>query len=547
MKRFGFHILTLALTLAGCIKNDIPYPIVVCSVESIAAEGLSGDPQIDVAERKVTLPLEETTDIQAVEITACKITDEAESSTQIVGRHDLTSPLYVTLSVYQDYPWTIEAQQTITRSFTVEGQVGATDWNLPNRTAKVYVGFEDMSQVKITSLKLGPRDSTRMSAADIPDFNDSNLHLLSDFTSPRRVDVTCHGRTEEWYLSVEYTDVKVMFASISPWTHSAWLRADGLSGTKLGFRYRPEGEAEWIEVPQEQIAFDGGSFSTQIKGLVPETAYEAVAYSNDDLSEVQKFTTEPALALPNAGFEEWSTPKKALCPYLSEDQAFWDTGNHGSATMGVNVTTNANEPRPGSAGTTSAYLHSQFVGMGTLGKFAAGNIFTGKYFKTDGTDGILNFGRPFATHPIALRGWVKYRQGQIDKIGSSPAGMTLTTDDMDEGSIYIALGTWTPAEYGGTAESPVQIRTKPSDQLLFDKNAKAVVGYGERILTESIGEWTQFTIPIDWRDKTTPPTHMIIVGSASRWGDYFTGSTQSGMWLDDLELIYDEADLGENR
>ena len=42
---------------------------------------------------------------------------------------------------------------------------------------------------------------------------------------------------------------------------------------------------------------------TQIKGLVPETAYEAVAYSNDDLSEVQKFTTEPALALPNAGFE----------------------------------------------------------------------------------------------------------------------------------------------------------------------------------------------------------------------------------------------------
>ena len=175
------------------------------------------------------------------------------------------------------------------------------------------------------------------------------------------------------------------------------------------------------------------------------------------------------------------------------------------------------------------------------------NIFTGKYFKTDGTDGILNFGRPFATHPIALRGWVKYRQGQIDKIGSSPAGMTLTTDDMDEGSIYIALGTWTPAEYGGTAESPVQIRTKPSDQLLFDKNAKAVVGYGERILTESIGEWTQFTIPIDWRDKTTPPTHMIIVGSASRWGDYFTGSTQSGMWLDDLELIYDEADLGENR
>lgn len=548
MKRLGFCI--LALVLAGCIENDIPYPLVECTIEEIAAEGLSGAPAIDLAARRVVLPLEETTDIQAVEITSCKITENATVTKEIVGVHDMRTPIYTTLAIYQEYPWTIEAQQTIERSFTVAGQVGSTEWDPANLRAKAYVGFEDLSHVEVTSLKLGPRGITHMSCVFADDLNDTNLHLLTDFAERggfREVYATYHGREERWMLVVEYTEIKVSFTKAAPWTHSAWLYADGLSGTKLGFRYRPEGEAEWIEVPQEQIVFNGGSFSTQIKGLVPETAYEAVAYSNDDLSEVQKFTTEPALALPNAGFEEWSTPKKALCPYLSEDQAFWDTGNHGSATMGVNVTTNANEPRPGSAGTTSAYLHSQFVGMGTLGKFAAGNIFTGKYFKTDGTDGILNFGRPFATHPIALRGWVKYRQGQIDKIGSSPAGMTLTTDDMDEGSIYIALGTWTPAEYGGTAESPVQIRTKSSDQLLFDKNAKAVVGYGERILTESVGEWTQFTIPIDWRDKTTPPTHMIIVGSASRWGDYFTGSTQSGMWLDDLELIYDEADLGENR
>ena len=31
----------------------------------------------------------------------------------------------------------------------------------------------------------------------------------------------------------------------------------------------------------------------------------------------------------------------------------------------------------------------------------------------------------------------------------------------------------------------------------------------------------------------------MIVCSASRWGDYFTGSTQSEMWLDDFELLYD--------
>ncbi len=551
MKRFGFHILTLALTLAGCIKNDIPYPIVVCSVESIAAEGLSGDPQIDVAERKVTLPLEETTDIQAVEITACKITDEAESSTQIVGRHDLTSPLYVTLSVYQDYPWTIEAQQTITRSFTVEGQVGATDWNLPNRTAKVYVGFEDMSQVNITSLKLGPRDSTRMSAADIPDFNDSNLHLLSDFTSPRRVDVTCHGRTEEWYLSVEYTDVKVMFASISPWTHSAWLRADGLSGTKLGFRYRKEGDETWIEVPEEELTIEGGSFWAQLRGLEPETRYEAVACSNDDLSTVESFTTEAALPLPNGGFEEWSQPGKVVYPYLSEDQAFWDSGNKGAATAGKTICDGMAYPRPGSAGQYCAYLESTLASVAGIGKFAAGNIFVGTYAKTDGTNGIINFGRPFATHPIALRGWVKYTQGQIDKIGTVPTGTDLKVGDMDQGSIFIALGTWSPEEYGNASpypevnkweQSPVQVYTK-DQSTFFKKDGKDVVGYGELILNETVGEWRQFTIKIEWRDTERVPTHMMIVCSGSRWGDYFTGSTKSRMWLDDFELIYDYADL----
>ncbi len=35
------------------------------------------------------------------------------------------------------------------------------------------------------------------------------------------------------------------------------------------------------------------------------------------------------------------------------------------------------------------------------------------------------------------------------------------------------------------------------------------------------------------------PTHLIVVCSASRWGDYFTGSTDSCLLVDDLELIYE--------
>jgi len=540
MKRLWLYILALAPT--GCIENDIPYPVVECSVESIAAEGLAGDPAIDASARKVTLPLEETTDIRAVKITSCKITDEAASSVEIVGTHDLTSPLYVNLSIYQDYLWTIEAQQTIPRIFTVAGQVGATQWNLEDRTAKAYVGFEELSHVEIKALKLGPRGITKMSCTDVPDFNDTNLHLLSDFTSPRRVDATYHGRTEVWHLSVEYTDVKVTFASIAPWTHSAWLHADGLSGTKLGFRYREEGAEEWIEVPEENIAVDGGSFSTQLRGLQPETRYEAVAYSDDDLSTVEMFTTEAALPLPNGGFEEWCQPGKIIYPYAEGTQPFWDSGNKGSATVNKTVCEGRPEPRPGSEGTKSAYLESTFASVAGIGKFAAGNIFVGTYAETIGTNGKINFGRPFATHPIALRCWVKYIQGTIDQVDKIPAGANLAKGDPDVGTIYIALGTWTAAEYGGTDESPIQVYTKELNTF-FNKDGKDVVGYGELLLNETVGDWRRITIPIEWCDTQTPPTHMMIVCSASKYGDYFTGSTKSRMWLDDFELVYDYADL----
>lgn len=545
MRGPGFCILALALT-TGCIENDIPYPVVECYIEQIAAEGLTGDPTIDRAARRVVLPLEETTDIQAVEITSCTITDKAVASEEIVGVHNLLTPLYVTLSIYQEYPWTVEAQQTIERTFTVAEQIGSTEWNPANLTAKAYVGFEDLSHVEVTALKLGPRGITTMACTDVPDLNETNLDLLSDFSKDARwVEATYHGRTERWYLTVEYSEIKVTLTKVAPWTHSVWLYADGLNGTELGFRYRPEGTEEWIEVPQEQIEFNGGSFSTQIKGLLPETRYEVIAYSNDDLTAVETFTTEAALPLPNGGFEEWSTQKSIICPYLTEDQAFWHSGNTGAKIASKVICDGIEDPRPGSDGRYAAYLESTLATVVGIGKFAAGNIFVGTYVKTDGTNGIINFGRPFATHPIALRGWMKCHPGQIDKVDKSPAGMTLTTDDMDEGSIYIALGTWTPEEYGGTAESPVQVSTK-NVTTFFNKNSKDVIGYGELILTEDVDEWTQFTIEIDWRDRTTQPTHMMIVCSASRWGDYFTGSSKSRMWVDDFELIYDETQLEDH-
>lgn len=540
MKRLATYAAALLATISviSCIDNDLPYPIVECRIESISAEGLAGDPVIDYSRRSVKLPLLETTDIQNVVISNATITDEAVASRPITGRFDLRAPLYVTLSLYQDYQWSIEAEQTIERYFTVEGQIGSAEWNLADRTATVYVGVEDCSDITITSLKLGPQGITNMSCTDIPDFNDSNLSLLRDFTSPRRIDVTCHGRTETWYLAVEYTDVKVNFSHIDGWARSAWLYAEGLSGSELGFRYRRAGSDEWTTAAPETITVNGGAFHARIRGLEPESDYEAVAYSGDDESAVERFRTEAELPLPNGGFEEWSMPGKIVYPYLSEQSAYWDSGNKGSATVNETICEGSSDIRPGSEGKTSAYLCSKFASLFGVGKFAAGNIFVGTYYETEGTNGKVNFGRPFAARPSALRGWVKYTQGKIDRIDRQPDGMTLTTDDFDQGSIYVALGTWTAAEYGGTDDSPVQVFTK-EPSTYFDKNAKDVVAYGELMLDETVGEWREFTIELDYTTTSVIPTHLIIVCSASRWGDYFTGSTQSRMWLDDFELVWD--------
>ena len=65
-----------------------------------------------------------------------------------------------------------------------------------------------------------------------------------------------------------------------------------------------------------------------------------------------------------------------------------------------------------------------------------------------------------------------------------------------------------------------------------------VIGVGEMILTESTDGWVEFTLPLDYVTTSEVPTHIIIVFTGSRFGDYFTGSTQSLMLVDDLELLY---------
>lgn len=312
-----------------------------------------------------------------------------------------------------------------------------------------------------------------------------------------------------------------------------------------GVMYREKGTTEWMKIaanPSSAVSSmtRAGILRTvnvTITGLTPGKVYEYKTYADGyEDQAVQTFSTEGKYVIPNASMEEWSKfseNSNVTIPASGGIRTFWDSGNHGSSKMSVTLTDKSEDMAH--SGSYSAKLRSQFVGItATIGKFAAGNMFAGIYAGTDGTDGILNFGQEYnGSHPSALSVWVNYRPGVVEKGGANSG--YLKQGDTDLGQIYVALTT-----------APVEIRTKSGEnQKLFDPNASDVIAYGEYTFAEAFGEDGQLKkleIPIMYyeRAKTNAPLYLVIVCSASKYGDYFCGGEGSTFYLDDFELLYDE-------
>ncbi len=176
-------------------------------------------------------------------------------------------------------------------------------------------------------------------------------------------------------------------------------------------------------------------------------------------------------------------------------------------------------------------------------KFAAGNLFSGHFGETIGTKGgTVFFGRPFTARPTALRLWVKYTGGIIDcaESGVPDEGKK---GNYDKASIKVALGVWNYRKYGGDPDSPVKVNTTDVSTFVDYNTDESTIASGERIIpsdgSNPAKDWIQVTIPIDYRNKTTYPTHIIISCAASMYGDYFSGHDGSKLWIDGMELIYE--------
>lgn len=518
-RRFGgiAAMTVLIAVLTGCIKNDIPYPRILQSILTLSAVGESAPANIDEANLSAVVYLDESVDICHVRFSDFSFTDKAVSSVNLLeGDYDLSSPMHLVLSRYQDYDWTISAVQEIERYFTIDSQIGQTVIDVPGRRVVVRVpDSENLTSLTLSSVKLGPAGLTTM----VPDLKPGQINLLY----PLDVDVTAFGRTERWTIYAEKTSFVVNTVSVDAWSQVIWAYGESQEGMKQGFQYREAAASEWIDLPDSYIVSAGTSFSASIPHLKPLTEYVVRAVSGDECGKEIRVITQATEILPDGSFDQWWQNGNVWNPWNESGSRFWDTGNKGAAFIASSNSTPSSHTPDGQG--QSARLETIYAVV----KLAAGSIFSGEFARIDGTNGVLNFGRQWNLRPTKLRGYFQYQTKVIDK-SMKNGEYEYLIGRPDSCHIYVALTDWT---------APYEIRTSASNRQLFDSNSPSVIAYGELVYSGTMDSFKEFVIPLQYRSTSRVPSYIQITASSSKYGDYFTGGVGALLYIDQLSLDYD--------
>lgn len=546
-----------ALLAASCISNDIPYPVVELRIANVEGEGFSVS-ENNVTSRVVTLTLDEATDIRNVKIDAvtydavvhsielnkAELLDQVRSSQELTGTFNLLSPIYTTLSLYQDYDWTIRAVQTIERRFSVTGQIGATEIDTENRIVRVYVPDDtDLGHIEIKELKLGPAEITTYSPT---------LEELSgsSFESVRFVDVTCHGVTERWMLYVETTNVKVALREADLWqntgTVTALISADEYaSGAAL--EYRIKGDTEWQ--PMQESGYDAGILTATIapewktetnpngltvyklapkKGLFAGHTYEfRLLVGGSEQGAPLEYTAPAGNTIPNGDMEDASM---SCWTQNNKTAEFWGSGNN---TFTKGLCTQA----PFAGG-----MRAKLQATSAVGVLASGNLFTGLFQKDLITRGVVSFGQTYAwkARPRALK--VQYFAEHIgpvdiDKKFGAPIGM----GDQDRARIMVAIVDWNARREVGSGTEPPTGTWDPQEAASTEQGK--IIAYGSLFIDESStgDRMIDTELELHFYDREAKPSglyQLVISCSTSAYGDFMTGCKSNVLYIDNFEWAY---------
>lgn len=590
-KKIYTLLFAIATMLSSCIQNDLPKPVVDLYIASLDVEGTNGDIILDRSTYTATIPLAEETNIEAVQFNTITFGAEVVTNvnykadeSQIVVSKDLnnrtinmTDPEYITLSYFQTYEWKIVATQKINRIWTVDGQIGATEWDIDGHRAIVKRRQDySLSDVKTTDIRFGPTPTY-----DYPTKED--MLKVNDFDNAdhsRTITVSAHGRSTIWELIVVPTEVALDFEYVAAGANVIWIKAANIDGASIQFAYRKRNTEEWLKVKDEWYARDSknaynryeeGFVKAVVRGLEPNSEYEVIGYADEKQSDIKIVTTSAKYQMPNSQMEEWAkftndqellpTGEAGPCwyPFSSVQNMFWATGNPGGTSLGekynltypVYKSANPDNVPADSTGEVSAYMGSQNV---LNMKFAAGNLFVGYYGETLGTNAKVYFGRQVNQNikPVALRFKVKYARGGINYINSKSAStgteyhigskqIKVMGGQPDLAKVFFCLTDWKESHCVYSAD----------ETTFFDpRTAAGVNGLGyfdsdcnPELIADHTERWHTMTLPIEYVNPEVVPSCLVLTFTCSGYGDYFTGSSESWMYVDDIELLYD---LDEN-
>ena len=77
-------------------------------------------------------------------------------------------------------------------------------------------------------------------------------------------------------------------------------------------------------------------------------------------------------------------------------------------------------------------------------------------------------------------------------------------------------------------------------QFVDLQNDPHIIAFGKLESDETVTDYREFYIPLEYRDKTRTPKYIVISCCASYLGDYFTGGEGSKLLVDEFELVYDQ-------
>lgn len=453
----------------------------------------------------------------------------------------------VKVTVNYDESFQKFASATATVASELEG-IGSLDFKMGDELKPGYFPVGDLKvTVKVTN-KAGTSHSQTTEITGVK----ARKHYILNFKVAEagginKPNVTING--EEFTYTFQFnvaTEVTTQLEAepANAWSNFAYVEGCVLSAESeldpaaMHFEYKKADASEWTTVAATHAA---DTYKATLTNLTPATKYtyrmvyqkDADTYTSNEVT----FTTESAVGLPNGNMDNWYQ-SDGVWYAVSESEynstgSFWDSGNKGASTMKVNPT-QGNSTTVHTTNGQSAELKSQYVGLfGSLGKFAAGNLYVGEFGELHGMDGAsINFGQKFESRPKSLHGWFNYISGKVDYRGdNTPQGMGEKGSD-DLCSIYIAI-----------AKERILVDNTDISTFPNWETDERVIAYNRLNDTEAVSTngWKEFTLDFKYRNIEPQSTYyLIIVFSASKYGDYFTGSTSSVMYVDDLELIYGE-------